>query len=173
MSDQPAPNENRLFEVVLAWCESVQQAPENCEPSNVKALRLNAGYSVTERLALMEPGLDRAILRILEFHVGRDNAISTREFRKALADHGFTNYQGGKDFRPVRISMAEIRKGGVIICSTGGKNGGYYLPANRDEAEEYLQVEVYARAMDFLTQLKAMRETVDKTWPDNGQPKLF
>jgi hypothetical protein len=73
----------------------------------------------------MPPGLDRAILRVLSFHQGREQAIGRGRLVGDLARMGYEVHE-----RVMRACINELRKKGQLICSTGGDGGGYYLPAD-------------------------------------------
>jgi len=108
----------------------------------------------------MPPGLDRAILDVLKFHVGRENAISRPAMMVYLRQLGFHL----KDDRPMREANNSLRKQGIKICSAGGSKGGYWLAANHQELEEFIKNEVEARANDLHEQARAMRAAAEKEW---------
>lgn len=81
---------------------------------------------------------------VLQNHTGRTNAIPRRELRVVLGQRDDNN---GKivivepNDRAVRIMINELRHEGMpILSSVSGKNGGYYLPADRQELDEGLRV---------------------------------
>jgi hypothetical protein len=107
----------------------------------------------------LPPGLDRAVLRVIGFHTGIDSAISRADLVSEVARMGFKVHE-----RVLRLTINQLRKRGHLICSTGGSGGGYFVPANWEELQEYLSREVHARAMDLLEQEKALRESAEKRW---------
>ncbi len=130
----------------------------------------NQGFDIDAAIANLPAGLDRAILRVLSFHVGRLKAIPRDELVQALASHGFTF----KDDRPIRLALNQLRHEGHLICSTGGKHGGYFIASDWEELNAYLEAEVHSRAMDLLEQEAAMRKKGNETWgAAAGQPALF
>ncbi len=104
-------------------------------------------------------GLERTLLRVLSFHVGRENAISRGHLLRDVSTHGFKV----KD-RQLRIQINLCRKDGHAICSSGGVDGGYYMAADWDELDEFLSREVHSRAMDLLEQEKALKRAAEKRW---------
>ena len=120
----------------------------------------NMGVDIQSMIDNLPAGLDRALLRVLQFHRGRTNAISRRDLLKDLTFMGFQM----KDDRPMRICINQFRKEGVEICSTGGKKSGYWLAANQEELNEWIQNESEARLKDFGKQIRAMRAAADKRW---------
>lgn len=114
----------------------------------------NAGYVLE-----MPVGLERAVARVLDFHVGRGNAISRADLLNALYLVGF-----GVDERVAREAVNKLRKEGRMICSTGGKKGGYWMAADWKELNEYIEREVDARTFDLLMQKKALRAAAEKVW---------
>jgi hypothetical protein len=112
-----------------------------------------------EMISEMPPGLDRAILRILSFHQGREQAIGRGRLVGDLARMGFEVHE-----RVMRACINELRKKGQLICSTGGDGGGYYLPADWNELEEFIKRELHPRAMDLLEQETALKAAAEKQW---------
>ncbi len=112
---------------------------------------------IGEVIRSMDLGPHRAILSVLQFHIGRDQAIS----RKALLSQ-VTGWD--LEDRSLRICISEIRLRPIPICSVGGDGGGYYLPANEQELVEYLSHEVRPKAMDYLEQEKALKQWAEGFW---------
>ena len=135
----------------------------------MQSQKFNVGY---QRLP---PNLDLvgAIQFVLNNHQGRDNAITRQDLCKTLALT--PGLGGGKNFdRVVRASINQMRKDGLPICSTGGKNGGYFMASSADELGEYLEAEVRSRAMDLLEQYRAMMDGARRYFPnESGQLALF
>jgi hypothetical protein len=131
----------------------------------MKQSQYNAGVNVKELIENLPAGLERAIRRVLDFHVGRENAISRSQLISDLARMGF-NYLD-KDDRPMRACINQIRKSGTPgswICSTGGLGGGYWLAKNQEEMEEFINHEEESRLGDFAKQMRAMRSAAEKRW---------
>ncbi len=127
--------------------------------------------SLEETIGRLPAGLDRAILRILSFHVGRSKTISRTNLVHSLRDHGFDVHE-----RMARAQINQLRKQGHLICSTGGSDGGYYLASNWNELDEYLARELHSRAMDLLEQEKSLRKEGEKRFggfSPSKQGKLF
>lgn len=112
-----------------------------------------------ESIDELPPGLERALLRILSFRVGKSQAIKKRELLNELRLHGYRIHE-----RLVRDLMSDLRDRGEMICSASGAGGGYYLPGDWDELEEYFGTELHPRAMALLNQEKAMRKTAENRW---------
>jgi hypothetical protein len=124
-----------------------------------KISQYNAGINVKELIENLPAGLDRAMLRVLDFHIGRDSAISRGRLVADLGRMGFMVHE-----REARACINQLRKEGVAICSTGGGEGGYWLAADQEELEEFLEREFDARAMDLHEQARAMRQAAEKRW---------
>ncbi len=112
-----------------------------------------------ELIKEMPAGLERGILRILSFHQGKANAISRGRIVAELALMGFP-----ADERVMRACINQLRKDGQLICSMGGEGGGYYLPENHEELEDYIERELRPRANDLHEQEKALRAAAEKRW---------
>ena len=110
----------------------------------------NVGVDVAEMIAALEPGLKRTVLRVLSYHIGRGQALGRKalvaEVRRMVPCHD----------RQVRLVINELRKDEVLICSTGGIDGGYWLAQDDDEYQAYRASEVVARIVDMNEQLRAM-----------------
>lgn len=104
-------------------------------------------------------GLDRAILRILSFRKGRDNAIGRADLVKELAKLGIKTNE-----RAMRAQISQLRKSGHLICSAPGVEGGYYLPATPDEFDDFVQQEYRAKIVDMQETLSAMQRSAEQQW---------
>ena len=131
----------------------------------------NISINVQEMIRDLPEGLFRAVLNTLANHIGREKAIRRRDLVLLLSPLLRQKYKPSRYDRSVRLAINQLRKQGYPICSTGGPNGGYFIAANREELEEYLQLEIHARAMDLLAQEQSMRAGSARLWP--SQPSLF
>ena len=114
-----------------------------------------------------EPGLERAVLRVLQHRVGREMAISRAGLVEAVHSLGF---EAGD--RQIRVMSNKLRKDGRLICSTGGTRGGYWLAKDWNELNEFLRREVLPRALDLLDTEKALKDSAEKRWGIQ-HPTLF
>lgn len=85
---------------------------------------------------------------------GKENAISTDELTILL---------GFADARGLQTDIAKSRNAGQVILSS--VQGGYYLPADDSEVEEFVAV-LRARAINTFRALKSAREYLKE---DKGQ----
>lgn len=131
-----------------------------------KRAEYNAGVNLKELIDELPAGLDRAMLRVLCFHVGRATAIGRQDLVQALKAHGFKVHE-----RAARAAINQLRKAGYPICSTGGEEGGYWYAANWTELMEYIEREIHSRAMDLLEQEGALREMGKKRWGEYSPAK--
>ena len=133
----------------------------------------NKGIDLKAMMAGLE-GLDLAVLSVLRYSIGRENAMP----RKRLVQHLRNNpIYKNIDERHVRQTIHELRQSGrALICSTGGINGGYWIAAGWDEVEEFIQKEVEPRALGLLETKKAMLQAAGKHFgpkPELKQERLF
>lgn len=129
---------------------------------------MTARFDLNRLISSMPEGLDRALLRVLSFHQGRDAAIG----RQALVtDLGRMGYHVSE--RAARAQISQLRKAGHVICSAPGEDGGYYLPTTAQEFEDFVSQEYLAKIRDMQETLAAMRHAARQIWPDTGQPRLF
>ncbi|MCM1223383.1 MAG: hypothetical protein NC548_53940 [Lachnospiraceae bacterium] len=78
--------------------------------------------------------------------IGKENAISTNELAVIM---------GFSDSRSLQADIAKSRDAGQIILSSTA--GGYYLPANDSEVQEFVAV-LRSRAINTFKALKSARE---------------
>lgn len=132
----------------------------------------NIGIDVDAMLAGLPEGLDRLTLGALAEHVGRKQAVSRNDLLLNLGPLMLAlGVAQSRLDRALRLSISQLRKAGLPICSTGGPTGGYFLASNRAELDDYLRVEVHSRAMDLLEQEKSMRAGAARLW--GNQPPLI
>lgn len=82
---------------------------------------------------------------------GKENAISKKDL---MILTGFRNE------RDLRRDIARSRAAGQIICSSPARvNGGYYLPKNRQEIEEFIFT-TESRARNIFKAISAAREAL-------------
>lgn len=123
----------------------------------------NSGFDMDELIDNLPAGLERAILRTLEFHTGRKNFISGDDLVVEVRKMGFPK----TDNREVRICIELLRtsgRPGCWICSTGGIYGGYWMAADQEELEEFIQREFESRARKLNIEATAMRQAGEKRW---------
>lgn len=133
-------------------------------------MKYNVGVDVALMLAQLDPGVKRAVLRVLSYHVGRQNAVSRTEL---VAE---TNRLVPCHDRQVRLVVNELRKEGALICSTGGIDGGYWLAQDMEELRAYLDAEVWSRVGDLTQQAQAMVQAGMAQWgpvPEGKQLRML
>jgi len=112
-------------------------------------------------------GLDRAVLRILSYHLGREHAISGLELCHALGIYQI-------DGRQLHEQIKQLRRSGHLVGSASGENGGYYLIATPEEFQEFISSAFQARIDDLRQTVTAMTKSASQRWgPDSIQLKLF
>ncbi|MGA2504228.1 MAG: hypothetical protein ABSG01_09080 [Anaerolineales bacterium] len=119
-------------------------------------------------LADMPAGLDRALLRVLTFHVGKGKAIGRVSLLVGLRLEGFEVNE-----RQARQCIHDLRRAGHLICSAPGENGGYYLAASLDEFLEFCERELHPKAIDMLETESAMKASARQQFGDASQPGLM
>jgi len=116
-------------------------------------------------LKALEPGVERALLRVLSWHVGKESAITKPNILIGIKQHGFTVHE-----RAFRALVNDLRKRGHLICSG---SDGYWLAGSREEMEEFLEREVHSRAMDLLEQEKVLRSAMYARWGEAVQGRFL
>jgi hypothetical protein len=119
-------------------------------------------------ISAMPAGLDRAILRVLSFHIGKERAIGRYELLAAVRMEGFDVNE-----RVLRECIHGLRREGRLICSIPGEAGGYYLAASLEEFQEFRERELHAKAMDLLETESAMNKFAHQEFGEASQPQML
>lgn len=104
----------------------------------------------------MPAGIERAMLRVISFHVGKDAAISKPQLLTELKRLGFPTNE-----RSARLCIVDLRNNGHLICSSSGE-GGYFLAATMEEYSEFVGREYESRIRE-LAQTKAAMDAGAKS----------
>jgi hypothetical protein len=112
-------------------------------------------------------GLKTLVLRVLEFHQGRDAAIGRNDLVRILRLRGQTAHE-----RLVRECIKVLRRDGHLICAMPGTDGGYYIASTLQEFEEFDRAEFGAKIADMNTTRQAMLESARKKYGDGVQLEL-
>lgn len=98
--------------------------------------------------------LVNAVRNVLSQHIGRSRAIARTDLLRQV------NMRVKTSDRQVRQVINHLRKTGHLILSTGGVDGGYWMAASAQEAEDYIVAELLSRASDLQQQAQAMRTEI-------------
>ena len=100
-----------------------------------------------EILNTMPEGLDKQVLSILSYHVGRENAITRKGLISAIDGKPFSgDIQTSSLDRQIREAISGLQETTLIISDSG--KGGYYIPANMEEVKDYTS-EITSRAREL------------------------
>lgn len=121
-----------------------------------------------ENVRNLPPGLERAILRALEAHRGRKNAIGRNRLTEAVRRLG----QPASE-RQVREAIKHLRRQGYLICSAPGDDGGYYWADTLEEYYEFRRMEYAAKIADMSETLRAMDRSAERIFGDSIQMRLL
>lgn len=83
---------------------------------------------------------------------GKDNSISANELQMIM---GFDNP------RSLRSDIHKARLSGQVILSTCKESGGYYLPANDGEVQEFIAT-YSSQALSLLRVLRSARQYLNR-----------
>jgi hypothetical protein len=119
-------------------------------------------------IAEMPAGLDRAILRVLDYHHGKVNAVGREALVLAVESLGFDTNE-----RQVRRAIHDLRRQGYLILSAPGEDGGYYLAADLDEFRLFIDRELHPKAIDMLETEAAMQKAARQQFGEGTQPALL
>lgn len=118
----------------------------------------------TDLFTDMPAGLDRAIARVLSFHKGKANAIGRKDLVNAVHQSGFSTAHE----RQVREIIKQLRRGGHVICSMPGEDGGYYLCESLGEYREFKQKEFISKICDMEETIFAMDKAARQQFGDGA-----
>lgn len=122
----------------------------------------------SKMIAEIPMGLDRAVLRALEAHQGKDQALGRKELVGMVAKLGFACHD-----RHVRETIKQMRRKGYLICSAAGEDGGYYLARNMAEYQAFKETEYLAKIVDMHETLAAMDAAARQAFGDGVQLSLL
>lgn len=128
-------------------------------------------YDIHEVIASMPAGLDRAVLRVLSFHVGKDHAIKKPDLQRRLADVGFRVHE-----RIIRAQIELLQEDHLICSSSSSSEGGYYLASNWDEVTEFDQREITPRIKKLSHKRSSLLHQAEKRFgppPEAHQITMF
>ena len=97
------------------------------------------------------PGLEPALLFLLNFHKGRQRAIGREELVRALEKMGHPVHE-----RAARECIKQLRRQEHLICAMPGEDGGYYLAETLAEFQEFDRAEFGAKIADMNETRQAM-----------------
>jgi len=126
-----------------------------------RQLNLNLGCDMARELENVTPELVQAIVITIAFHVGHENIISGPEFVRELQSQGHK-----VNSRSLRLAISKIvQKTGYPIAGTGGIMGGYWLLKDRNEAEQYMKVQLHEPGITLLQREAAIRKGFARWYP--------
>ena len=121
---------------------------------------------------LSSEALQRNILDILCWHIGRKKSIKRDDIIHELAKRGLVEGVDSNTERRVRDAIHELRNQGHIICSVAAGDGGYFIAAEKDEVFEFIDTEIQPRINDLSKTKKAILDSARKQF-GNTQIGLF
>jgi len=110
----------------------------------------------------MPPGLERAILRVLEPYT----AIRTISRGDLVYNCGRIGFPASE--RQVREIIKRLRRQGHLICSTA-QEGGYYMARSKSEYAEFRAREYFAKIKDMSETMSAMDAAAREQFGDGYQ----
>ena len=116
----------------------------------------------------MPPSLDKAMLRVMSYHGGRDHSIGGESLVAALFRQGYH-----VEKRQMRQCVHDLRRAGYLICSAPGEDGGYYMAETLAEFREFCDRELHPKAMDLLETESAMKEAARQLFGDAVQEAML
>jgi hypothetical protein len=125
-------------------------------------------HEYDEMIRNMPMGLDRAMLQVLSYRMGRGRAIGRAELVDAVRLIGYDSPE-----RMVRHCIRELRREGRLICSAPGEDGGYYLAETLAEFEEFAEAEFRAKIADMSETLAAMKAAARAAFGEGVQLELI
>lgn len=116
----------------------------------------------------MEPSTRRALMSVLRFHIGRENAIGRFVLRQTLVSLGWPVSE-----RTMREEIKGLRREGWLICAMPGEDGGYYLAETLEEFREFDRLEFGAKIADMNETRQALLKAARERFGEAVQPGLL
>lgn len=104
-----------------------------------------------------DQNLEHTIMVFLKDRMNYENKKVTRV--KLLDLVSRSQFHPKVDDRKLRYAINCLRKDGEPICSTGGRDGGYWIAQSPEELQEYINTEIDTRILDLAQQRRALRLT--------------
>jgi hypothetical protein len=117
-----------------------------------------------EMIKNMEPGLERAILRALEKHIGAGKAIKKQALLRSV---GMLGYH--PDERVLRAAIQTLRDEGHLICSLASVDGGYYMAETAQEVDEFFAREFRSKIASMSHTMAEMEKTARERFGEGHQ----
>ena len=108
----------------------------------------------------MPAGADRAVLRVLSYHIGQGSAIQKADL---MSECGKLGAHFG-DERQVRLIVVKLRKTGVPICSSSTESG-YFLAGTLEEYRAFRDREYIAKIVDMRQTVASMDDHAKLMFP--------
>lgn len=96
-------------------------------------------------------GIHRAILHILQMHMGELRAISRDDLVSQVGLAGIRTTE-----RQARLAIHQLRREGYLICAMAGEGGGYYMAQTSEEYAQFRKREYAAKISDMSETMSAM-----------------
>jgi hypothetical protein len=137
------------------------------------AKRVRSAGRLDDILAEIPYGFVERVGTVLEGYAGKEHAASKAQLMESLKRLGFGVDLSPATFeRQVRLAIVALRKRGALICSSSG-DGGYYLAANREEYDEFVEREYKGKIVDMQETVDAMNQAARSRWGEGLQMGLF
>lgn len=118
-------------------------------------------------LANMPPGLDRAVLRVLNNRQGKINIISGDSLKNIIRLS-----IPEADERQIRECIRRLRRQGFLIGSKPGETGGYWMCTSWQEFSEFAEAEFHSKIADMSETISAMQRAAKDQFGDAHQMRL-
>ena len=120
--------------------------------------RFNSGVCFED---LYEPdtALRFCVLHSLKDAVGHDNRLSGKQFIKSVQGLWLSRIDNRKkppSGKKIRDTLRFLRQQGVLVVSTGGTQGGYWIPDSFEEIKVFGNIEFRKKSLTMLYTYKCM-----------------
>jgi len=120
------------------------------------------------RKITVPPGLEQAVLSVMESHKGMVYAIGRGALVWQLRTMGYGYHE-----RVVRECIKQLRRKSHLICSTPGEHGGYYIATSKQEFLDFDHDEFGAKISDMNETRQAMLKAAREQFGDAVQEVLL
>ena len=117
-------------------------------------------------IATMPQGLEKAVVQVLKYHVGKEQAIKKDAILADLKNMGYTPHE-----RQFRDAVRNLRRDGWLVGSFSAD--GYFLIANKAEFDQFANTEIRPRIADLSETLSAMETAARQRFGEAVQVGLL
>lgn len=135
--------------------------------------RFNSGVDF-EDLYQKDTALRFCVLHSLKDAVGHENRLTGPEFIKSVQGLWLSRIDNRKkppSGKKIRDTLRFLRQEGLLVVSTGGTQGGYWIPTEFEEIKAFVNIEFRKKSLTMLYTGKRVLEAGRRKF--GGQAEIW